>query len=164
MKPTLQVQLQELRQRFDGKNCEILSCAVSVTANSKEFLPDKACDFVTELFGLPKFDAAEKRCFSKLLERVRSRKEVGDLVSVLAEIFPTVHQLLKVLTTLPVTTCTVERFFSTLKRVGTYKRVTMLTTRFSSLCVLSFEKEVVENLDREKVIEFFKRKPRRLLL
>lgn len=37
-------------------------------------------------------------------------------------LYPSIHQLLKILCTLPVTTCTAERSFSTLKRVKTYLR------------------------------------------
>ena len=86
MKPTLRIQLEELRRRFGGQSYEILSCAVSVSAGSKEFLPDKQCDFVTQLFGLPKVNAPEKHSFQKYLQRVRSKKEVGhDLVCVLPE-------------------------------------------------------------------------------
>ena len=177
LRPTLKCQLSELKRRFDSKHFDIMSCAYSVTSESDSvsddsFLPEDACERVTNLFGIEKVDGAEKRIFRRLLTRVRDKDadhtKAWDLLSVLIEcdkdIFPTVHRLLKILVTLPVTTCSVERFFSTLRRVGTYNRTTMLTSRFSNLCVLSFEKELVQEIDKMKVIEKFKRKARRLLL
>jgi hypothetical protein len=40
-------------------------------------------------------------------------------------IFPSIHMLLKILCTLPISTATLERMFSNLKRVKTYLRNTM---------------------------------------
>ena len=102
---------------------------------------------MTNLFGIEKVDVAEKRIFRRLLTRVRDKDanhiKAWDLLSVLIEcdkdIFPMVHKLLKILVTLPIATYSVERFFSTLRRVGTYNR-TMLTSRFSDLYVLHFER------------------------
>lgn len=47
---------------------------------------------------------------------------------------------------------------------GTYNIKTMLTSRFSNLCVISFETKLVEKMDRMIVIQKFKGKPRWLLL
>ena len=163
LQPILKCQLSELKRRFNPQNFDIMSCAYSVTSDSvtdDSFLPEDACERVTKLFGIEKVNGPEKRVFRRLLKRLRDNgRKAIDLTSVLFECdrytFPTVHRVLKVLVTLPVTTCTVERFFSTLRRVGTYNRATMLTERFSNLCVLSYETELVEKMDREKVIEKF---------
>ena len=53
------------------------------------------------------------------------------------EFYPAVRHALLILLTLPVTTCTIERSFSTLRRVKTWLRSTMADDRLSSLCMMS---------------------------
>jgi len=52
-------------------------------------------------------------------------------------IFPNVYKLIKILVTLPVTTCTAERSFSTLHRLKTYLRNTMSQNRLNGLALLN---------------------------
>ena len=78
--------------------------------------------------------------------------------------FPSVHYFLKALITLPMTTCNVERLFSSVQRIKSSRRTTMTTARLNSLCLLAFEKDLSDDLDYDAVIDIFKRKPRRLML
>ena len=71
--------------------------------------------------------------------------------------FPSVHYFLKALITLPMTTCNVERLFSSVKIVKSARRTTMSTARLNSLCLLSFERDLSDGLDYDKVIDIFKR-------
>lgn len=80
------------------------------------------------------------------------------------DVFPTINCLLRVLVTLPVTSCSVERLFSVVNRIKAISRATMLTDRLNSLSLLMFEKELAEKLDSDEVINAFKAKPRRLAL
>ena len=80
------------------------------------------------------------------------------------DIFPGIHLLYVFLITIPSTSCTVERMFSTMNRIKTRSRKTMLTTRLSHLSLLSFESEVMESCSYDDVLSVFKEKPRRLML
>ncbi|CAL9706626.1 unnamed protein product [Knipowitschia caucasica] len=80
------------------------------------------------------------------------------------DIFPVMNSLLRALLTLPMTTCTVERLFSTVNRIKTSTRATMLTERLNSLSLLSFERELTENIDYKEILAVFNQKSRRLLL
>ena len=74
-------------------------------------------------------------------------------------------KLLKILVTVPMTTCEAERCFSTLNRVKTFLRSTMLEKRLSALAMLSIEKELVRNMSsfNERVIDkFAEKKDRRM--
>lgn len=66
--------------------------------------------------------------------------------------FPNVHKLLKVFATLPVTTSSSERSFSTLKRIKTYLRNTMSDNRLNGLAALNIHREV--NVDVDAVIDY----------
>ena len=67
---------------------------------------------------------------------------------------------------LPVTTASIERTFSTLRRVKTWLRSTMCESRLSGLCMLSVHREKI--LDNEeqfiaRVIDTFGRDERKLV-
>lgn len=81
------------------------------------------------------------------------------------EFYPAVREALLILLTLPATTCTVERSFSTLRRVKTWLRSTMSDERLSGLCMLSVHREKINKNKQifiEKVIEKFGSETRRL--
>ncbi|KAF2896671.1 hypothetical protein ILUMI_09503 [Ignelater luminosus] len=77
--------------------------------------------------------------------------------------FRTIRHLLNILATLPVTTVTVERSFSTIKRVKTLPRSVMSDNILSALVMISVHWDVTVGLD--KVIDIMAgKKIRRLLL
>ena len=57
--------------------------------------------------------------------------------------------------TIPVTTASNERLFSTLKKFKTYIRTRTETERISSLILMATEKELVKNLDLEVLVDKF---------
>nr|CAH7728476.1 unnamed protein product [Callosobruchus chinensis] len=56
--------------------------------------------------------------------------------------FPNIHRLLRTLATIPITTTTPERSFSTMKRAKTWSRNKMRNERLSSLALLSIHWEL----------------------
>ena len=80
-----------------------------------------------------------------------------------ATYYRTINHLLTVLATLPVTTASVERSFSTMKRVKTLPRSVMNDDRLSALAMISIHWDVT--VDPDKVINIMAgKKSRRLLL
>ena len=81
--------------------------------------------------------------------------------------YPAVRDALLILLTLPAPTCTVERPFSTIRRVKTWLRSTMSDERLSGLCMLSEHRDQ-SNTNKikciEKVIEKYGSDTRRLQL
>jgi len=61
------------------------------------------------------------------------------------ELYPNIHFLLKVLATLPVSTATPDRTFSTLKRVNTFLRNSTGQERLTGLALLSVHRDVTVN-------------------
>ena len=77
--------------------------------------------------------------------------------------FPAVRKVILIALTLPATSCTVERYFSTLRRVKNWLRSTMSDTRLSGFCMLSVHRNKVNSQKTElmnRVIDNFGRDPR----
>ncbi|XP_033221040.1 52 kDa repressor of the inhibitor of the protein kinase-like [Belonocnema kinseyi] len=64
-------------------------------------------------------------------------------------LFLSIHKLLKILATLPVTTCTPERTFSTLKRLKIYLRNSTGQERLTGLALMSMHRKIDINTEAE---------------
>ena len=101
-------------------------------------------------------------------QKQKSQDECSfDLIELVRQttLFPAMRQAILIALTLPATSCTVERSFSTLRRVKTWLRSTMSDDRLSGMCMLSIHREKVKRQKTvfiEKVIDKFGRDPRRL--
>ena len=73
--------------------------------------------------------------------------------------FPAIYQLLKVLATIPITTCQCERCISRLMIIKTYMRSTMTEERLNGLALLSIHRDIDLNMD--DIINRFARKNER---
>ncbi|KAH7931831.1 hypothetical protein HPB51_029679 [Rhipicephalus microplus] len=75
------------------------------------------------------------------------------------DFFPNIHSLLSILATLPVSTSTPERTFSTLRRLKSYLRNHMNNDRLTGLALLSIHREL--QVTPEQVLTEFCKLPRR---
>lgn len=75
-------------------------------------------------------------------------------------IYPNIYNLLKIFTTLPVTTCVNERSFSTLRILKTYLRSTMTQSRLNGLALLYIHRQM--DLSTADVFEELCKKKRKL--
>jgi len=75
-------------------------------------------------------------------------------------IFPTIHSLLIIMATLPVTTCSCERSFSSLKYLKNYLRSSTSEERLNGLALAYMHEEVDISVDA--VLDIMAKKPRRL--
>lgn len=66
-------------------------------------------------------------------------------------IYPTIHRLLRILVTLPVSIASSERSFSALRRLKTWLRSTMAEDRLVGLALLHAHREM--ELDVDKIID-----------
>ena len=78
----------------------------------------------------------------------------------LQSVFPNTIKLIKILITTPMTSAEAERCFSTLKRIKTFLRSTMLNERLSALAMISIENKLISEITEfnEKVITYFANK------
>lgn len=73
----------------------------------------------------------------------------------LQQIFPNSVIAIKILNTLPITVASGERSFSKLKIIKNYLRTSMSQERLVGLSILSIEKELVDDLEFEDILEEF---------
>lgn len=80
--------------------------------------------------------------------------------------FPNIHTVLRLICTLPVTSCTCERSISGLKRLKTYLRSTMSQDRLNGLALMHFHCGNSDiGIDYDALVDMFSRKhPRRMKL
>lgn len=74
--------------------------------------------------------------------------------------FPNIYTLLKLLAVLPVSVATVERSFSSLRRLNTYLRNSISESRLNGLALLSVHRDIVVSDD--EVLDKFASVPRNL--
>ncbi|KAK4873687.1 hypothetical protein RN001_013047 [Aquatica leii] len=77
------------------------------------------------------------------------------------QLYPNIYMLLNILSTLPVTTCTPERSFSTLRRLKTYLRNSCEQERLTGLALMAIHRDVIISTD-DVITEFAHKKFRRL--
>lgn len=95
----------------------------------------------------------------------KNLEEVYDTESVRL-FYPSIHNILKIILTLPPTTCTVERSFSTLRRVKTWLRSTISEDRLNGLCLMSIHRNIIDGDTVNfinRVIDKFAQDSRRML-
>ena len=69
------------------------------------------------------------------------------------DLYPNLSMLLRILATLPVSTATAERSFSTLKKIKSYIRNSTSESRLNGLALLSVHREIV--VDPQEVLRRF---------
>ena len=75
--------------------------------------------------------------------------------AVFKDMLPTIHLLLRLYLTLPVTLATSERTFSALRRLFTYLRSSMTEKRLNNCLLLHVHKELTDSLDLVAVASEF---------
>lgn len=85
----------------------------------------------------------------------------GDVVELLqsdatlSQMLPELTKVVRLILTVPVTTCTAERAFSGLRRLKTYLRSTMTQTRLNTIAVLNCHRSYLEAIDIDTVLDEF---------
>jgi len=119
---------------------------------------------VADFYGLTNLRNEIDLWYNLWADKQMAKKDlkVLDLLTVRRDaqtFFPTIDLALQIAMSLPCTTSTVERSFSTLRRVKTWTRATMVEERLSGLAMLSVHrakhiaaitKEVVDRLTANK--------------
>lgn len=112
----------------------------------------------------PDIVIAEIKTWKNVLKRTEVNQKPKTVIQFLQfcdeDLFPNVCKLLKLLCLLPVTTCTSERSFSSLRRLKTYLRSTVSEDRLNGLAMLSIHRNEV--LTPDDIIEELLKKNRRL--
>ena len=171
----LENMLSQLRNRFQDQ-AKIMFLSLldpqHFQAYRKKF-PQTAFSSLTEshgtLFDLPRLKTELTVMYDMTDFEGKSPADLLDflLQKELRESMGQLYTLACLAVTIPVSTASVERSFSALKRIKTYARNTTGQTRLSALASMSIEKDLLMELKRtdklyNPVIEVFLRKERRM--
>lgn len=78
--------------------------------------------------------------------------------------FQNLYKLLQIAITIPVSSATCERSFSTMRRIKNWLRSSMLQQRFTNLSLLNIEKDLLNQLNTETILNKYCMKPRKSML
>jgi len=163
--------LAEMKSRFDGNDQDLLCSLGNVVLNPNA--PEEDCERVASHYRVDSaLLNAEKTIFMKFV--VDSGFEMKSAASIaqkmyendLHEVLPVYYKVVSILATIPATSCSAERSFSSLRRTKTYLRSTMGQSRLSSVALINVERcytnMVVANQDgMDRVIDTFGQHPSR---
>lgn len=153
--PYMDSLITALQSRFSENNDVITSLSYllpheAILAEKEDYMIHMKK--IQEFYGLDNFCVQADTWFE--VQRAKTEHEPIGAVELLDQTlcFPAVKQALLMYITLPATTCTVERSFSTLRRVKTWLRSTMTDNRLSALCMMSVHREKISK-DKSQFIE-----------
>lgn len=78
------------------------------------------------------------------------------------EVYPNIYPLLKVAIILPISSASCERSFSVMRRIKNWTRTSMTQDRFSHLSILHIERDIVNNLDPDMILDEYAKQDRRI--
>ncbi|XP_050376814.1 uncharacterized protein LOC126794199 [Argentina anserina] len=175
----IDVQLAELESRFPDQSLELLTLSSTFDPhdNFQAFKPEDVCSLALRFypmdFSAGDMLALEMECGFFLSDvqsdlRFANTTSMSDLCRRLVEsrkldFFPILYRLICLVLTLPVSTATTERAFSSMNILKTRLRNRMEDDFLDDLMVLYIEKEFVDSVHNDDVIEeFTKLGPRRV--
>lgn len=93
------------------------------------------------------------------------KNSTDDLKQILnKEVFPNLYKLMQVALTIPVSSATCERSFSTMRRLKNWLRSSMLQQRFTNLSVINIERDLANDIVSEEILNTFAKTNRKLCL
>ena len=148
---TLDVVVAEMNQRFSDLNLSLLGATESLLPTSETFLD---VDTLLPFLQHYDIDAHEVQLEASLANRIlkESAKQLEHLIDVydapmpVSQAFPKLPQSVKIALTRVVSSASVERCFSSLRRIKIYLRSTMSEERLSHFSILHIERDLSSKL------------------
>lgn len=167
--------MNELNHRFSNSSNEIiLTCNIFLTS-SIDYFNLKSPYLVTFINHYKHFKIIYENLQSEfpsaknLINHTNKDRDDGihDLYSIskilnqLPNAFQETLKIINILLTLPVTTASNERFFSSLKLVKTHLRLTMENERLSDLLVIAVESDISSKINLDDAVDIFSKMKKR---
>ena len=151
--PTLDNILKEMKLRFADINLSLMKSIDSLHPHSQNFLQTDVLEELLKQYNVPCDGLKEEvLTFRNYLERLslsQDNNRLHDILEVLLpvqEAFPTITKAVIIAMTFGTSTATVERTFSTLRRILNYLRSTMSQTRLDDLALINIESDLSAKL------------------
>lgn len=162
--PYIEEVICNLDSRFSGNENVVKGLSNIVPTRVVSYTTKDFEDVVTfyekDLTGTPRAVLKEINLWAMYWKEKKDRPSnpLDAILNCNEQLFPNIFILMQILVTIPVTTATAERSFSTLKRVKTYLRNKMETGRTSSLALMSTYKN---DVDIDEILKLFFQRKRR---
>jgi hypothetical protein len=160
--PFLDNIIQELTDRFLGHSSTVfyLNALIPASIKSYSFVDvRRALDMYSKYIQSEKHVQAEydlwKQKWLEAIENDLPANAIDALPFCSEDFFPNIRILLTITATIPVTTATAERTFSSLKLIKTYLRTTMGQERLTGLALLYIHRDIAVTVD--EIIDSFAR-------
>jgi hypothetical protein len=148
--PFLDTFLLQLRERLTSHNTILknFSCLIPKTKNPSKEQEKSFIDLhetYSSFINKSKLMTAEEfKLWYTFVEQneMNPKSPIDALITCDKILFPTIYLLLKILVTLPITTSSAERSFSTLRRLKTYLRNTISESRLNGLALLNIHTDI----------------------
>jgi len=147
-----------MNNRFSVETCEILMISEDYFNSKSTKLQNFIIHYKYFQFNsisiISEFSTAKSLIESKNI----LKPDIYFILKTLSELPSAFNETLKILTillTLPVTTATNERFFSSLKRVKSFLRSTTGDERLCDLMVINVEGEYASHVNLEEAVDMF---------
>ena len=162
--PVVDRLINEMERRFgDDTTMPLLRAISACHPNSGTFLDFEVLRPLIDAYQLdPTGSLASQIDVCKLLLKQTDKpRNIPDLISKLipAGSFPDLRQLLQLALTVPIANVAAERSFSSMRKIRTYVRSTMLESRLSGIAVLNIESELAKNINYDEIVDIFKTLP-----
>lgn len=156
--PCLDRMICELDRRFSGVNEDVLNGIQACSPTSGHFLSEPHLTALALHYHI-ELKSEEVIVAKNFLKRKSEAGTVQDMLAVYklldSEMFPSLKAVMQVALTIPVSSCTCERSFSALRRLHTWLRRTSGQSRLQHLALMSIEKELLEKMEHQRVIDRF---------
>lgn len=153
-----------LNERFSSRTMDFLNLIENVAIRQDESDIERIVSVYKTDFDADKLRLHRVMFFDIVAARNIKISTLNDVVAILQQ-DPTVRELvseytkvIKLLLTIPATSCTAERSFSALRRLKTYLRSTMLQILLNSTAVLHVHSDVAKSLNMDSLMNEFIRR------
>lgn len=166
--PVIDAALLQLNIRFSQDSLSVIRGIEAFVPSSTQFLNIITVQAFAKHYQANEEDLLlEFKQMERMLQRMKSvgkypqftpgqeLLEFTHFVEGYSDAFYELCRLTKIACTIPITTASAERSFSTLKRIKTYLRTRMIDERLTHLAVLSIHSRRAQNLDLERVVDMF---------
>lgn len=163
--------ISELENRFSKKNLDLMTAVSSLIATSSTFLDSSALEPLhalaatgTDYMTLKNEMVVAKPMLMRACANETDLSTICKTVHKYKDAFPVLHRVYVTALVIGVSSASCESSFSTLARVLTPYRRTMLHGRKRNLVILAHEKSLTNKLNMDDFVKTFSRTNRRLLL
>ena len=164
--------ISEMENRFSKKNVDLMTAISSLVPKSSAFLDDSllrplhvlAAGTAADDASLKNEILVAKPMLVKICPNETDLSTVCKHLQEYKKAFPVLHKLYVTALVIGVSSASCESSFSTLSRVLTPYRRTMLHERKRNLVILAHEKSITNTIDMDEFVRIFAKGNRRLML